>query len=91
MESVYSLGCGTVAPLDSKGSAIYFAIVMSSSFSEKSRTRSVDYKKAQKLFDFICSNVNLPDVKSDGIEQAGAMINGIIEGLRMQKAETSTC
>ena len=51
----------------------------------------MDYKKAQKLFDFICSNVNLPDVKSDGIEQAGAMINGIIEGLRMQKAETSTC
>lgn len=91
MDSVYSL-CGSVAaPIDSKGSAISFAIVMCSSFSEKSKTRSVDYKKAQKLFDFICSNVKLPDVKPDGMEQAGAMINGLIESLRMQKTETSTC
>lgn len=91
MDSVYSLGCSVAAPIDSKGSAISFSIVMSSSFSEKNGMRRVDFKKAQKLFDFICSNVNLPDVKPDGMEQAGAMINTVIENLKTQKAGTPAC
>ena len=90
MDSVYSLGCCSTV-IDSKGSAIYFAIVMSSLYSERNGARRVNYQKAQRLFDFICRNVKLPDVKPDGMEQAGAMIKEIIEGLKLQKTETSTC
>lgn len=88
MDSVYSLCGGVAAPIDSKGSAISFAIVMCSSFSEKSKTRSVDYKKAQKLFDFICSNVKLPDVRPDCIGFTDALINVVSEFINPKKKET---
>lgn len=49
----------------SKAGAISFAIMMCTTVSSESGLRSVDYEGAQKLYDFITGNVNLPDVERD--------------------------
>ena len=39
----------------------------------------VDYEEAQKLFDFICKNVNLPDVEKDSMEGLAATLGRIVQ------------
>lgn len=88
MES-YALGlggCSTTA-IDSKGTAIAFAILMSSSYCGQNHTRRVNCKKAQKIFDFICSNVNLPDVKPDPMDGLNAKLGGLMGILEKTMAE----
>lgn len=58
--------CGSFGPqITSKASAIAFSIQLCTSYNEKSRTRSVDIKKAQNIYNFITQNVELPDVAKD--------------------------
>lgn len=85
MEGSYALGCYPAA-IDSKGSAISFAILMSC-YDGMNGIRKINYKKAQKIFDFICSNVRLPDVKTDGMERVEALVSGLIGGLNAKEKE----
>lgn len=48
----------------SKAGAMSFAILICSSCGEGGM-RKVDYDEAQKLYDFICNNVELPNVEKD--------------------------
>lgn len=49
----------------SKAGAISFAIMMCTTISSENGLRTVNYEEAQKLYDFINGNVNLPDVERD--------------------------
>ena len=91
MESVFSYGCGCgcgLVTLDTKGAAIAFALIMSTSRCEKSSR--VNYAKAQKIFDFICSNVKLPDVRPNQAECAEALVKTLAETISMQKEVSPT-
>ena len=57
----------------SKAGAMSFAILMNASVSE-SGARSIDYDETKELFDFICENVNLPDVERGAMgDMVGAL------------------
>ena len=90
MESyALGLGCGSTV-IDSKGAAIALALMMATNYCEAKNTRRTNYKKAQKIFDFICRNVNLPDVKSDPIDGLNAKLGGLIGILEKTMAEKYT-
>ena len=58
-----------ISNFSSKADALKFAIEFTSS-SDMSGSRTFDKDKAQELFDFICKNVELPDVRvnpADGL------------------------
>lgn len=59
----------------SKAGAMSFAILMNTSFNTEGR-RMIDYDETQKLFDFICASVNLPDVERDAM---GDMVDALKE------------
>lgn len=46
----------------SKAQAITFALNLCSSYNEKTGVKRIDIKRAKKVFDFIITNVDLPDV-----------------------------
>ena len=50
----------------SKAGAMFFAILMNTTMTEAG-ARTINYDEAQKLFDFICASVNLPDVERDAM------------------------
>lgn len=50
----------------SKAGAMSFAILMNTTVNAEGR-RMIDYDETQKLFDFICASVNLPDVERDAM------------------------
>ena len=50
----------------SKAGAMSFAILMNTTMTEEG-TRVINYDETQKLFDFICASVNLPDVERDAM------------------------
>lgn len=58
---------------NTKAGAMSFAICCS--FADG----KVDYEEAQKLFDFICKNVNLPDVEKDSMEGLAATLGRIVQ------------
>lgn len=70
------LGCCSTA-IDSKGAAIAFAVMMSLEYPGGGKSPRVNYRKAQKLFDFICGNVNLPDLKKNELDFADSILKGI--------------
>ena len=72
--------------LSSKAGAMEFSIVMNTTQDEGGRTR-VDYEEAKKLFDFICSNVTLPDVERDSAESLSECYTKIMEMLMKQTAK----
>lgn len=91
MDSVYSLGCGFgPSVIDSKGAAMMFAVLMSSTYCANSSTRRINYKKAKKLFDFICSNIDLPEVRPDCIGFADAIIKSARDFLNLEKKGAET-
>lgn len=58
----------TMRSFNSKAEALQFAIEFTASASMEGR--KVDLEAAKELYDFICKNVNLPDVKpnpADGL------------------------
>lgn len=88
MESAFSLGCGCgTTVIDSKGAAMMFAIMMSSAYCGSSSTRRINYKKAKRLFDFICANVNLPEVRPDCMGFADNIIRVVSEFIDPKKKE----
>ena len=50
----------------SKAGAMSFAILMNTTVDSDGR-RIVDYDSSQKMFDFICARVSLPDVERDAM------------------------
>lgn len=50
----------------SKAGAMSFAILMNTTVDSDGR-RIVDYDSSQKMFNFICASVNLPDVERDAM------------------------
>lgn len=56
--------CSDMTAFRSKAGAMSFAILICSSYGEGGM-RKVDYDEAQKLYDFICDNVELPNVEKD--------------------------
>lgn len=59
----------------SKAGAMSFAILMNTTINTEGR-RMIDYDETQKLFDFICASVNLPDVERDAM---GDMVDALKE------------
>lgn len=91
----FALGLSGINPqINSKASAVTYAIQLCTSFSAKSNTCSVDVKKAQRIFNFITQNVNLPDVSKDAyaevLEDFKPYIEGILKGVeaKLQDKET---
>ena len=60
----------------SKAGAMSFAILMSTTYCEGGK-RSVDYDEAQKLYDFITKNVELPDVEKDSYSEMMGALSGL--------------
>jgi hypothetical protein len=69
----------------SKAGAMSFALVMSLSVSENG-DKVVDYEKTKKLFDFICENVNLPDVEKDATAEVVEMLSAAVKELQKEKS-----
>lgn len=80
-----SLGCGTTV-IDSKGTAIAFAVMLTMK-TGRDNVRKVDYKEAQKLFDFITRNVTLPDIKGDPMADLAAKVGDVVGILEKVQAE----
>ena len=59
----------------SKAGAMSFAILMNTTINSEGQ-RVIDYDETQKLFDFICASVNLPDVERDAM---GDMVDALKE------------
>lgn len=59
----------------SKAGAMSFAILMNTTVNAEG-CRMIDYDETQKLFDFICASVNLPDVERDAM---GDMVDALKE------------
>lgn len=79
--------CGTVPQIETKGAAIALALMMATTYCEAKNTKKTNYKKAQRIFDFICSNVNLPDVKASEMAQLEPMVRSMLEELRFHRPE----
>jgi hypothetical protein len=77
---------GSISPqINSKASAVIYAIQLCTSFNEKNNACSVDIKKAQSIFNFITQNVELPEVTKDAYadiaEDLKPYMEGILKGL----------
>lgn len=74
----------TMNGFKSKADALKFAIEFTVGC-DASINRVPNYNAAQELFDFICKNVNLPDVETNDISEA------IKELARLKDADTHHC
>ena len=79
--------CGTVAQIETKGAAIALALMMATTYCEAKNTKKTNYKKAQKIYDFIIRNVNLPDVKVNEMEHLQLYVKSVLEELRFHRPE----
>ena len=79
--------CGTVAHIETKGAAIALALMMATTYCEAKNTKKTNYKKAQKIYDFIIQNVNLPDVKVSEMEHLEPYVKSVLEELRFHRPE----
>jgi len=68
-------GGSDMTAFNSKAGAMSFAILMNTIVDEDGR-RIVNYDETQKMFDFICARVNLPDVERDAM---GDMVDALKE------------
>lgn len=60
------VGGSDMTVFKSKAGAMSFAILMNTTINSDGH-RVVDYDETQKMFDFICASVNLPDVERDAM------------------------
>lgn len=79
--------CGTIAQLETKGAAVALALMMATRYCEAKGGSRTNYKKAQKIYDFIVGNVNLPDVKASEMAQLEPMVRSMLEELRFHRPE----
>lgn len=70
----------------SKADALKFAIEFTSS-SDMSGSRTFDKEKAKELYDFICKNVELPDVRPNPADGLVEFAKEYIEKLTKVKDE----
>lgn len=86
---LYGTSCSDMTAFKSKAGAMSFAILMSSSIGENG-TRKVDYDEAQKLFDFICQNVELPDVEKDYYSSLLSWATGLTASNLKKEGDTAS-
>lgn len=75
----------TMRSFQSKAEALQFAIEFTASASMDGR--KVDLEAAKELYDFICKNVNLPDVKPNPADGLVEFAKKYIEKLAEDKGE----
>ena len=73
----------TMRSFNSKAEALQFAIEFTASASMDGR--KVDLEAAKELYDFICKNVELPDVRPDPADGLVEFAKGYIEKLAKDK------
>lgn len=73
----------TMRNFNSKAEAIQFAIEFTASASMGGR--KADLEAAKELYDFICKNVNLPDVKPNPADGLVEFVKKYIEELAKKK------
>lgn len=61
----------------SKAGAMSFSLLMCTSLGEGG-AKKVDYDEAQKLFNFICSNVELPSVEMDSQDVLISLMSSMV-------------
>ena len=76
------VGSSDMTAFKSKAGAMSFAILMNTTMTEAG-ARAVNYDEAQKMFDFICASVNLPDVERDAM---GDMVE-VLKEVRKDKPD----
>lgn len=85
MSSLLGISGAIGTQINSKASAVAYVISLCTSYNEKSKTCSVDTKKAQKILNFVFQNVQLPDVAKDAYaemaEDFKPYIEKILKGL----------
>ncbi len=74
----------SINDLQSKADAIKYAIEFTE-IVELHGSNRVNYNAAQELFDFICKNVNLPDVRPNPADGLVEFAKGYIEKLAKDK------
>lgn len=86
MTNLGLLGCATMPAntIASKADALQYAINTTATYGDNGVT--VNYEEAQKLFDLINSNVQLPDVPANTTDKALGLVSDLFEGLKA-KAE----
>lgn len=72
--------------LKSKADALKYAIEFTASGEYPNRTP--DIKKAKELYNFICENVQLPDVETDQLSNSLNGFTSLMEKLSKEKDET---
>jgi hypothetical protein len=72
--------------LRTKGDAVALALVLSEHYNGCGKSDSVDLDQAQKIFDFICENVNLPDVEKDATAEVVEMLSAAVKELQKEKS-----
>lgn len=77
------LGFGTTSTeFSSRSFALYYAMNLATHTDRKSQRNKVDFKKAQKIYDFILSNLDLPITSKSTSESMCEMYNTLIETLK---------
>ena len=71
----------------SKADALHYAIEFTAT-TDCSGSRKVEYEKAQELYDFICRNVQLPDVTPNPLEE---LVQNLKNGLVPTNPEPDKC
>ena len=74
--------CIPMGEFSSKSFALYYAMNLASYIDRKSQRNKVDLKKAQKIYDFILSNLDLPITSKSTSESMCEMYNTLIETLK---------
>lgn len=69
----------------SKAGAMSFAILMNTTVNSDGH-RVVDYDETQKMFDFICASVSLPDVEKDATAEVVEMLSTAVKELQKEKS-----
>lgn len=83
MLPVLGLSGSAIGSFKTKAEALHFAIVFTATITEGGN--EPNYDKAQTLFDFITSNVQLPDVdySQTQVDELFSATNGILKGIAL--------
>ena len=77
--------------LRTMGDAVALALVLSEQYNGCGKPNSVDLEQAQKIYDFICKNVDLPmredDRQVDFMADMSSLIKHVAEGSMVRTVE----
>lgn len=74
------LGYAGIASFQTKAEALQYAINFTATDTDNGT--KANYEAAQELFDFICKNVKLPDIKGDASEKFYEQAVGMLAALK---------